>query len=70
MPAFQVYASWTVLFLAPLAAVLAGGASLLAVAASEAPRELVADRVVGATAMLLAALLIYQPPAPSSRASR
>ena len=63
MPAFQVYASWAVLFGAPLAALLAGGASVLAVAAIDAPRELVADRVMGATAMLLAALLIYQPPA-------
>jgi len=63
MPAFQVYASWAVLFCAPLAAVLAGGASVLAVAANDVPRDLVADRMAGATAMLLAALLIYQPAA-------
>jgi uncharacterized membrane protein len=63
MPPFQVYASWTVLFSVPLAALLAGGASLLTVAASDGPRNLFADRMVGATVMLLAALLIYQPPA-------
>jgi hypothetical protein len=63
MPAFQVYASWTVLFSAPLAALLAGGASLVADSAAHAPRDLAVDRMVGATAMLLAALLIYQPPA-------
>jgi hypothetical protein len=65
MPVFQVYGSWTVLFVAPYAAILGGGASLLAGSAVEEPRGLVANRVVGATAMLLAALLIYQPPSMS-----
>jgi hypothetical protein len=63
MPAFQVYASWAVLFNVPYAALLGGGASLLAVAAADAPRHLLLDRIIGATAMLLAALLIYQPAA-------
>jgi hypothetical protein len=63
MPAFQVYASWTVLFCNPLAALLAAGASLLTVAAVDGPAHLVADRLVGGVAMLVAALLIYQPPA-------
>jgi hypothetical protein len=63
MPAFQVYGSWAVLFFAPWAALLAGGASLLAAAAAEGPRDLELDRMVGATGLLLAALLIYQPPA-------
>jgi hypothetical protein len=60
MPAFQVYGSWAVLFNVPYAAILGGGASLLAVAAVEAPRDLVADRLAGAIAMLVASLLIYQ----------
>ena len=61
LPAFQVYGSWAVLFSAPLAALLAGGASLFAVAAIDAPRGLVRDRLVGSVALLFAALLIYQP---------
>jgi Glucosyl transferase GtrII len=60
MPAFQVYGSWAVLFNVPYAAILGGGASLLAVAAVDAPRDLVADRLAGAIAMLVASLLIYQ----------
>jgi hypothetical protein len=63
LPAFQVYSSWTVLVASPYSALLGGGASLLAVAATDAPRNLIADRMIGATGMLLAALLIYQPPA-------
>jgi hypothetical protein len=63
MPAFQVYASWTVLFSVPLAALLAGCASMLVVAAIGGARSLVVDRLLGATAILFAALLIYQPPA-------
>ncbi len=63
LPAFQVYGSWAVLFSSPLAALLAGGASLFVVAAIDGPRELVRDRLVGATGLLLAALLIYQPAA-------
>jgi hypothetical protein len=63
MPAFQVYASWAVLFNVPYAALLGGGASLVAASALDAPRQLRIDRYVGATAMLLGALLIYQPTA-------
>jgi hypothetical protein len=63
MPAFQVYASWTVIFSAPLAALAAGWASLLVVGAVHGPRNKVADRAVGATALLIAALLTYQPAA-------
>lgn len=61
LPAFQVYGSWAVLFSAPLAALLAGGASLFAVAAVDGPRDLVRDRLLGAVALLLAGLLTYQP---------
>jgi hypothetical protein len=61
LPAFQVSASWAVLFLSPSAALLGGVASVLTVAAVDAPRNLMADRLVGATATLLGALLIYQP---------
>jgi hypothetical protein len=63
LPAFQVYGSWAVLFNVPYAAVIAGCASLFAVGAVDAPRHLVVDRVVGALALMLAALLIYQPAA-------
>jgi hypothetical protein len=63
MPAFQVAASWAVLFTAPYAALLGGGASVLAVSAIDSPRHLIADRLAGATAMLVASLLIYQPAA-------
>src|SRR5919108_1017961 len=61
LPAFQVYGSWAVLFSAPLAALLAGGASLFAVAAVDGPRDLMRDRLLGAVALLLAGLLTYQP---------
>src|SRR5436190_7411032 len=63
MPAFQVAASWAVLFPAPYAALLGGGASVLAMSAIDSPRELASDRLLGATAMLVAGLLIYQPAA-------
>lgn len=63
MPAFQLYAAWTTLFHAPLGMLLAGGASVLATAASDAPSRLRTVRVIGATTMLLAALMIYQPTA-------
>jgi hypothetical protein len=62
MPAFQVYSSWAVLCAVPYAAVLGGSASLLAVSAVDRPHLLV-DRMVGATAALIAGLLIYQPAA-------
>jgi hypothetical protein len=63
MPPFQVYASWTVLFCAPLAALLSGGASLLATSTVDGPETLVLDRFIGAAALFVAALLVYQPPA-------
>lgn len=63
VPAFQVYTAWAVLFFASLAALLAGGASLLVVAATDGPRQVMVDRLVGAVTFLFAALLIYQPPA-------
>jgi hypothetical protein len=63
LPAYQVYASWAVLFSAPLSALLAGGASLFAVAAVDGPRDLGRGRLLGATGLLIAALLIYQPSA-------
>jgi hypothetical protein len=63
LPAFQVYASWTVLFYSPWAAFLSAAASVLAVSAVDAPRDLKLDRVVGAVALLLTSLLIYQPAA-------
>jgi hypothetical protein len=60
---FQVCASWAVLFNVPYAALLGAGASLLVASAVDAPRILVLDRLIEATAMLLVALLIYQPAA-------
>ena len=62
-PAFQVYGAWAVLFTVPYAAILAGVASFFVVAATDAGGSLVADRLAGAIAALLAALLIYQPAA-------
>ena len=61
LPAFQVFGSWAVLSSSPYAAFLGGGASMLATAAIDAPRDLVKDRTLGATAMLIGALLTYQP---------
>src|SRR5205823_8252475 len=43
--------------------VLAGGASLMVTRALEPPRALTVDRLAGATSLLLAAMLIYQPAA-------
>ncbi len=63
MPAFQVYASWTVMFVSPYAMLLAAGSSLLAVSTLDAPRQVVPDRLVGTVVMLIAALMIYQPAA-------
>jgi hypothetical protein len=63
LPSFQLYASWTGLFSSPYAALMGASASMLAVAAVDAPRNLVADQLIGATALLLSALLIYQPAA-------
>jgi hypothetical protein len=66
LPAFQVYAALAVLFSSPFAAILAGGASLVAAAAVALPRQLRRGRLVVSTAMLLTAILIYQPPPCSS----
>ena len=63
MPAFQLYAAWATLACAPLAALLAGGASMLAMAPADASMRRVAARLAGATGLLLGALLIYQPAA-------
>jgi hypothetical protein len=63
LPAFQVYAAWTVAFSTPCAAILAGGASLVAATAVDLPRQLRRGRLVVSGAMLLAAILIYPPPA-------
>jgi hypothetical protein len=62
LPPFQLYASWAITFSLPWAALLAGGASLLAGAAVDAPRRHF-DRLVWATALLTVASLIYQPAA-------
>jgi hypothetical protein len=63
LPSFQVYAAWAGLFVAPYAALLASGASLFAVWSLDGPDDLRVDRWIGGTALLLAALMIYQPPA-------
>jgi hypothetical protein len=62
-PAFQVYGAWAVLFTSPYAALLGAGASMLAVAAADAPESLIGDRSLGAVALLMAGLLVYQPAA-------
>jgi hypothetical protein len=58
-PAFVVFGSWATLFNVPYAAILGGGASLLIGAALD-DRERWRDRLVGATAVLVAALFVYQ----------
>ena len=63
LPSAQIYGGWAVLFIAPIAAVLAAIASGLVVTAVDGPREILVDRLVGAVLFLFAALLIYQPPA-------
>jgi hypothetical protein len=63
LPAFQVYASWTVLFYSPWAAFFSAAASVLAVSAVDAPPDLKLDRLIGAVALLLGSLLTYQPAA-------
>ena len=60
MPPFQLSASWAVAFSLPWAALLAGCASLMAVAGMDRPRQHY-DRLIWSTALLIAALLIYQP---------
>jgi hypothetical protein len=63
LPPFQVYASWTVLFHAPLAALLAGAASTLATRAVEGTGRTNRDLLLGAGALFVSALLIYHPAA-------
>ena len=60
LPPFQAYAAWAVMLHASWTALLAGCASLLAVAAVDAPRRLRPERLMGATLLLLVALLTYQ----------
>ncbi len=60
MPPFQLYASWTVMLHASWTALLGGCASLLTVAAVDAPRRLRPERLVGATLLMLVAVLTYQ----------
>jgi hypothetical protein len=62
MPPFQLSASWTVAFSLPWTALLAGCASLMAVAGMDRPRQHY-DRLIWSAALLIAALLIYQPSA-------
>jgi hypothetical protein len=61
LPAFQVFASWAVLFSVPLAALIAGSASMLTVTAIDRTRKLRRNRLAGAVLLLFTALLIYQP---------
>jgi hypothetical protein len=63
LPPFQVYAAWTILFMAPWAAVLAGAASLVIAGANGTSRRPSAARLAGASALFLAAILTYQPTA-------
>jgi hypothetical protein len=62
LPSFQVIASWAVLFVAPYAALLGAAGSLLVESALRA-RDRVILRLVSASAVLFAALLVYQPAA-------
>jgi hypothetical protein len=62
LPPFQVIASWAVLFVSPYAALLSGGASFLIENAVRA-RHRLALRLLSASGLLLAALLVYQPAA-------
>jgi hypothetical protein len=63
LPAFEVYAAVTVAFPTPCAAVLAGAASLVAATAIDLPPKVRGSRLALSGAMLLAAILIYPPPA-------
>lgn len=63
MPAFGVVASWAVLFASPYAALLAAGASVVATFATDERGHASPSRVVLGGAMLLTALIVYQPPA-------
>ena len=63
LPAFEVYAAVTVAFPTPCAAVLAGAASLVAATAIDLAPKVRRSRLALSGAMLLAAILIYPPPA-------
>ena len=63
LPAFQVYGSWGVLFYAPYATILGGCASLLVTGAVDTEARVDRQRVAGAAAVLVVALLAYQPAA-------
>ncbi len=63
LPAFQVFAALAVAWSTPLAAILGGGASLVGASAFDVPGRIRTGRVVASGAMLLAAILIYPPPA-------
>ncbi len=62
-PVFGVVASWAVSFTMPIAALLAGGASMAATSTLASPRAERLDRLGAACAGLFVALLIYQPAA-------
>jgi hypothetical protein len=63
MPPFGVYAAWATTSPCPYAAVLAGCASLVAVAAADAHGKLATSRLLAAIGMMVASLLVYQPAA-------
>ena len=63
LPAFQVYAAWTIENSMPYAMLLAAGGSLLVVSAVDGRRDRFLDRLVGGCALFVAALLTYQPAA-------
>jgi hypothetical protein len=63
LPSIQVWVSWAVLFVAPIAALLSGVAALRASSAFGLPPGRATGRRVEATAVLLIALLVYQPAA-------
>lgn len=63
LPSIQVWASWAVLFEAPVAAFLSGVAALRAASAFRLASRRATRRRVEATALLLLALLTYQPAA-------
>jgi hypothetical protein len=63
LPPFQLYAAWATTFAVPWAALFAGCASLLTVAAVDGPKRLRLERSIGASLLMIAPLLIYQPAA-------
>lgn len=63
MPSFVVYTSWSVLFVAPYAAILAGAASMETVRGAEGAETPRWEALAGATGLLLVATWLYQPPA-------